>query len=205
MHRFVDVMVDGPVGHQACSMAEVSGPPPQHCVELVTDLGPRIMVAPNQKLIGLSRGSPDTFLGRTCAQTQVGQQWTCDAALRRAPVARLASRQSSPSRSSTGALSHSLISPSTCRSTTRRATAVPPHAPVGGTEDFVPSTRNIEVMWLLGRLIPDHKTIADFRKDNGAAIRKVRAQFDGRRRRTTRRPVTLASTRYMGWSARDRR
>jgi transposase len=37
--------------------------------------------------------------------------------------------------------------------------------------------RNIEVMWLLGRLIPDHKTIADFRKGNGAAIRKVCAQF----------------------------
>jgi transposase len=27
--------------------------------------------------------------------------------------------------------------------------------------------RNIEVMWLIGRLAPDHKTIADFRKDNG--------------------------------------
>ncbi len=26
--------------------------------------------------------------------------------------------------------------------------------------------RNVEVMWLLGRLSPDHKTIADFRKDN---------------------------------------
>ena len=37
--------------------------------------------------------------------------------------------------------------------------------------------RNTEVMWLLGRLIPDHKTIADFRKDNGIAIRKVCAQF----------------------------
>src|SRR5262249_16451357 len=37
--------------------------------------------------------------------------------------------------------------------------------------------RNIEVMWLPGRLIPDHRTIADFRKDNGAAIRKVCAQF----------------------------
>src|SRR5437879_9776512 len=37
--------------------------------------------------------------------------------------------------------------------------------------------RNIEVMWLLGRLIPDHKTVADFRKDNGPAIRKVCAQF----------------------------
>jgi transposase len=29
----------------------------------------------------------------------------------------------------------------------------------------------------LGRLVPDHKTIADFRKDNGAAIRKVCAHF----------------------------
>jgi transposase len=33
--------------------------------------------------------------------------------------------------------------------------------------------RNVEVMWLTGRLAPDHKTIADFRKDNGRAIRKV--------------------------------
>ncbi len=37
--------------------------------------------------------------------------------------------------------------------------------------------RNVEVMWLIGRLVPDHKTIADFRKDNGPAIRKVCAQF----------------------------
>ena len=37
--------------------------------------------------------------------------------------------------------------------------------------------RNVEVMWLTGRLAPDHKTIADFRKDNGRAIRKVCAQF----------------------------
>jgi hypothetical protein len=32
-------------------------------------------------------------------------------------------------------------------------------------------------MWLTGRLVPDHKTIADFRKDNGRAIRKVCARF----------------------------
>ena len=32
-------------------------------------------------------------------------------------------------------------------------------------------------MWLTGRLVPDHKTIADFRMDNGPAIRKVCAQF----------------------------
>ena len=37
--------------------------------------------------------------------------------------------------------------------------------------------RNVEVMWLLGRLVPDHKTIADFRKDNGLALRKVCARF----------------------------
>ena len=37
--------------------------------------------------------------------------------------------------------------------------------------------RNLEVIWLLGRLAPDDKTIADFRKDNGSAIRKVCAQF----------------------------
>jgi len=37
--------------------------------------------------------------------------------------------------------------------------------------------RNVEVMWLLGRLAPDHKTIADFRKDNGGAIKKVCARF----------------------------
>jgi len=37
--------------------------------------------------------------------------------------------------------------------------------------------RNVEVMWLTGRLVPDHKTIADFRKDSGPAIRKVCAQF----------------------------
>src|SRR6202162_152312 len=37
--------------------------------------------------------------------------------------------------------------------------------------------RNIELMWLGGRLAPDFKTIADFRKDNGAAIRAVCRQF----------------------------
>jgi transposase len=37
--------------------------------------------------------------------------------------------------------------------------------------------RNVEAMWLTGRLVPDHKTIADFRKENGPAIRKVCAQF----------------------------
>jgi transposase len=37
--------------------------------------------------------------------------------------------------------------------------------------------RNVEVMWLTGRLVPDHKTIADFRKNSGAAIKQVCVQF----------------------------
>jgi transposase len=37
--------------------------------------------------------------------------------------------------------------------------------------------RNVELMWLTGRLAPDFKTIADFRKDNGEAIRAVCRQF----------------------------
>lgn len=37
--------------------------------------------------------------------------------------------------------------------------------------------RNVELMWLTGRLAPDFKTIADFRKDNGQAIRLVCREF----------------------------
>ena len=37
--------------------------------------------------------------------------------------------------------------------------------------------RNVEMMWLTGRLMPDFKTIADFRKDNGKAIRRVCREF----------------------------
>jgi len=37
--------------------------------------------------------------------------------------------------------------------------------------------RNVEMMWLTGRLAPDFKTIADFRKDNGEAIRLVCREF----------------------------
>ena len=37
--------------------------------------------------------------------------------------------------------------------------------------------RNVELMWLTGRLTPDFKTIANFRKDNGKAIRRVCSQF----------------------------
>jgi transposase len=37
--------------------------------------------------------------------------------------------------------------------------------------------RSIELMWLTGRLTPDFKTIANFRKDNGVGIRNVCRQF----------------------------
>lgn len=54
-----------------------------------------------------------------------------------------------------------------------------------GCLDRVPSSRalereaqrNVEVMWLTGRLVPDHKTVADFRRDNGPAIRRTCARF----------------------------
>jgi transposase len=39
------------------------------------------------------------------------------------------------------------------------------------------ANRNVELMWLVSRLNPDFKTIANFRRENGKAIRKVCAQF----------------------------
>jgi transposase len=39
------------------------------------------------------------------------------------------------------------------------------------------AARNLELMWLLGKLRPDFKTMADFRRDNGAAIRRVCREF----------------------------
>src|SRR5674476_451969 len=39
--------------------------------------------------------------------------------------------------------------------------------------------RNIELIWLTGRLAPDFKTIADFRKDNGKGIRNACKRFVG--------------------------
>src|SRR4026207_1818924 len=37
--------------------------------------------------------------------------------------------------------------------------------------------RNVELMWLTGRLSPDFKTIADFRRDNGKGIRNACRRF----------------------------
>ena len=62
-------------------------------------------------------------------------------------------------------------------------------------------------MWLLGRLIPDHKTIADFRKDNGAAIRKVCAQFVALCRQIgllTKASVALDSSKFKAVNNRDK-
>src|SRR5262245_2859906 len=39
-------------------------------------------------------------------------------------------------------------------------------------------SRNLEVIWLLGKLAPDFKTIADFRKDNAQAFKAVLRQFN---------------------------
>lgn len=41
----------------------------------------------------------------------------------------------------------------------------------------VETKRNLEVMWLLGKLSPDFKTICDFRKDNKNALKKVFREF----------------------------
>src|SRR6478609_10421729 len=60
--------------------------------------------------------------------------------------------------------------------------------------------RNIELMWLTGRPAPDFKTIADFRKDHGAAIRNVCREFVLLCRRCSCSPT--ASSRSMAASSR---
>src|SRR5213083_39750 len=67
--------------------------------------------------------------------------------------------------------------------------------------------RNVEVMWLSGRLVPDHKTIADFRKDNGPAIRKVCAQFVALCREIgllTKASVAIDGSKFKAVNNRDR-
>src|SRR5215472_11832958 len=67
--------------------------------------------------------------------------------------------------------------------------------------------RNVEVMWLTGRLVPDHKTIADFRKDNGPAIRKVCAQFVALCREMgllTRASVAIDGSKFKAVNNRDK-
>jgi transposase len=67
--------------------------------------------------------------------------------------------------------------------------------------------RNLEVMWLLGRLAPDHKTIADFRKDNGGAIKKVCARFVELCRRMgllTKASVAIDGSKFKAVNNRDK-
>ncbi len=67
--------------------------------------------------------------------------------------------------------------------------------------------RNVEVMWLTGRLVPDHKTIADFRKDNGRAIRKVCARFVALCRRLdlfAEASVAIDGSKFKAVNTRDR-
>src|SRR6202140_4808910 len=60
--------------------------------------------------------------------------------------------------------------------------------------------RNIELIWLTGRLAPDFKTIADFRKDNGEAIRKGCRGFVSLSRAPLRTP-RLCPTPPLRWGA----
>jgi transposase len=67
--------------------------------------------------------------------------------------------------------------------------------------------RNIEAMWLTGRLAPDFKTIADFRKDNGAAIRKVCREFIvvcGRAGLLAATMVAIDGSKFKAVNSRDR-
>ena len=62
-------------------------------------------------------------------------------------------------------------------------------------------------MWLTGRLAPDFKTIADFRKDNGVAIRAVCAQFVGLCRRLklfTHAVVAIDGSKFKAVNNRDK-
>jgi transposase len=67
--------------------------------------------------------------------------------------------------------------------------------------------RNVELMWLTERLAPDFKTIADFRKDNGVAIRAVCAQFVGLCRRLklfTHAVVAIDGSKFKAVNNRDK-
>jgi transposase len=69
------------------------------------------------------------------------------------------------------------------------------------------ANRNIELMWLTGRLAPDFKTIADFRKDNGRAIRAVCVRFIGLCRELglfLRAVAAIDGAKFKAVNARDR-
>ena len=67
--------------------------------------------------------------------------------------------------------------------------------------------RNVEVMWLTSCLLPDFKTIADFRKDNGPAIRKVCREFIvvcGRAGLLAGATVAIDGSKFKAVNSRDR-
>src|SRR3974390_1865870 len=67
--------------------------------------------------------------------------------------------------------------------------------------------RNVEAMWLTGCLAPDFKTIADFRKDSGQAIRKVCREFIvvcGRAGLLTATAVAIDGSKFKAVNSRDR-
>jgi transposase len=67
--------------------------------------------------------------------------------------------------------------------------------------------RNIELMWLTGRLAPDFKSIASFRRDNGAGIRAVCSQFVILCRRLnlfTRAVVAIDGSKFKAVNNRDK-
>jgi transposase len=67
--------------------------------------------------------------------------------------------------------------------------------------------RNLEVIWLLRHLTPDDKTIADFRKDNGSAIRKVCARFVALCRQMgllTKASVAIDGSKFKAVNTRDK-
>jgi transposase len=67
--------------------------------------------------------------------------------------------------------------------------------------------RNVELMWLTGRLAPDFKTIADFRHDNGAGIRNACKRFVGMCRQLklfSQAIVAIDSSKFKAVNSRDR-
>src|SRR3984885_3240289 len=69
------------------------------------------------------------------------------------------------------------------------------------------SQRNVEMMWLTGRLAPDFKTIADLWKDNGAAIRATCRQFIALCRRLdlfAQTIVAIDGSKFKAVNARDK-
>jgi transposase len=67
--------------------------------------------------------------------------------------------------------------------------------------------RNVEAMWLTGCLAPDFKTIVDFRKDNGPAIRKVCREFIvvcGRADLLTATAIAIEGSKFKAVNSRDR-